>query len=47
MKKTSKYVIQYTYDTLMELAKVLGLLYRKEEILEEEILELIEKKNPG
>ena len=43
-EKTSKYVIQYTYDTLMELAKVLGLLYRKEEILEEEILELIEKR---
>ena len=43
-EKTSKSVIQYTYDTFMELADVLGLLYRKEEILEEEILELIEKR---
>jgi len=43
-EKTSKIVIQYTYDTFMELAKVLGLLYKKEEILEEEILELIEKR---
>lgn len=43
-EKTSKSVIQYTYDTFMELANVLGLLYKKEEILEEEILELIEKR---
>jgi cysteinyl-tRNA synthetase len=43
-EKTSKFMIQYTYDTFMELANVLGLLYKKEEILEEEILELIEKR---
>ena len=43
-EKTSKFVIQYTYNTVMELANILGLLYKEEEILEEEILELIEKR---
>ena len=43
-EKTSKFMVQYTYDTFMELGQVLGLLYREEEILEEEILELIEKR---
>ena len=43
-EKTSKFVIQYTYNTFMELANILGLLYKEEEILEEEILELIEKR---
>lgn len=41
---TSKYVIQYTYKTLMELSKVLGILSKEEEILEEEILKLIEER---
>jgi cysteinyl-tRNA synthetase len=43
-KHTPKFMIQYTYDTLTKLAKVLGILYKEEEILEEEILELIEKR---
>ncbi len=37
-------MIQYTYDIMLELSKVLGILSKKEEILEEEILDLIEKK---
>lgn len=41
---TSKYVIQYTYKTLMELSKVLGILSKEEEILEEEIIKLIEER---
>ena len=43
-EKTNKYVIINAYDTIMELSKVLGILTKKEEILEEEILELIEKR---
>jgi cysteinyl-tRNA synthetase len=39
-----KGIVSYTYNTMMELAKVLGVLNRKEEILENEILELIEKR---
>ncbi|GFN36564.1 cysteine--tRNA ligase [Tepidimicrobium xylanilyticum] len=41
---TAKFVIQYTYDNLMELSNILGILSKKEEILEDEILELIEKR---
>lgn len=44
-EESSKSVINYTYDTFMELAGVLGLLYREEEILEEEILDLIEQRS--
>lgn len=44
-EESSKSIISYTYDTFMELAGVLGLLYREEEILEEEILDLIEQRS--
>ena len=43
-EKNSKELIQKTYDLLMELCNVLGILNKKEEILEEEIVELIEKR---
>ncbi len=43
-EQTSKSVVQYTYDTLLELSKVLGILSREDEILEDEILRLIEKR---
>ena len=43
-EQTPKFMIQYTYDTMLELSKVLGILSRKEEILEDEILSLIEKR---
>lgn len=43
-ESTPKYMIQYTYKTLMELSKVLGILSKEEEILEEEILKLIEER---
>lgn len=43
-EKTPKFVVQYTYNTLIELANILGLLSKEEEILEEEILELIERR---
>lgn len=43
-EKSSKELIRYAYDTLMELSKVLGILNKEEEILESEILELIEKR---
>ncbi len=43
-EETSKSVVQYTYDTLLELSKVLGILSREDEILEDEILRLIEKR---
>ena len=43
-EKTPKFVIQYTYDIMLELSKVLGILSKKDEILEEEILDLIERR---
>ncbi|MBZ2175213.1 cysteine--tRNA ligase [Schnuerera sp. xch1] len=43
-EKSSKIVIQYTYDNLMKLSNVLGILSKKEEMLEDEILELIKKR---
>ncbi len=43
-EKTSKFVIQYTYDKLVKLSKILGILYKENQILEEEIMELIEKR---
>jgi len=43
-EKTSKSVIQYTYDNLLSLSRVLGILYKENQILEEDILELIEKR---
>lgn len=43
-EKNSRKLIQKAYDLLMELCNVLGILNKKEEILEEEIVELIEKR---
>ncbi|WDV48270.1 cysteine--tRNA ligase [Clostridiaceae bacterium M8S5] len=43
--KSSKEIVKVSYDVLMELAGILGLLYRKDEILEDEILKLIEDRN--
>ena len=44
-KDTPRGVLEYTLDKLETLSNILGLLSRKEELLEEEILELIEKRN--
>ncbi|HHV46383.1 MAG TPA: cysteine--tRNA ligase [Tissierellia bacterium] len=44
-EKTAKAVIQYTYNILMKLSKILGILSKKDQILEDEILELIERRN--
>ncbi|AFS79289.1 cysteinyl-tRNA synthetase CysS [Gottschalkia acidurici 9a] len=43
-KDTPRGVLEYTLNKLETLSDVLGLLSRKEELLEEEILELIEKE---
>ena len=43
-EQTPKFMIQYTYDVLIKLSKILGILSKKEEILEEEILDLIDKR---
>ncbi len=43
-ENTPKFMIQYTYEILIELSNILGILSRKEELLEEEILKLIEKR---
>lgn len=43
-EESSKKVVEYAYNTMKELAKVLGILKRQDEILESEILELIEKR---
>lgn len=40
----SKEIIEITYNTLMELSNIMGLLYKGEEILEEDILSLIQKR---
>lgn len=44
-KNTSKKTIEKAHNMLVELSGVLGILNKKEEILEEEILDLIEKRN--
>lgn len=44
-EKTSKKLVKKAYDMLVELSGVLGILNKEEEILEEEILELIEKRS--
>ena len=44
-KNTSKAVLQEALNVLMELTNVLGILSKEDEILEDEILELIEKRN--
>ncbi|HHV38665.1 MAG TPA: cysteine--tRNA ligase [Tepidimicrobium sp.] len=43
-EKTPNHVIQYTYDIILELSEVLGILSKEDDILEDEILELIEKR---
>lgn len=43
--KSPKGLVEKAYSQFMELSNVLGILQKKEEILEEEILELIEKRN--
>jgi cysteinyl-tRNA synthetase len=43
-EKSSKKLIQISYDLLLELSDVLGILNKKDEILEVEILDLIEKR---
>lgn len=43
-ESTPKIILLYAYETMMELSKVLGILEKKEEILEDEITELIEKR---
>ncbi len=40
-----KKLVKDIYDIFMELSNILGLLTKKEEILDEEIMELIEKRN--
>lgn len=39
-----KNVVQYAYSTLMELANILGILSKKDEMLDKDITELIEKR---
>ena len=43
--ESSRETLEYAYETLMELANVLGILTKKEEMLEEEIARLIEERN--
>ncbi|TCU69732.1 cysteinyl-tRNA synthetase [Tissierella praeacuta] len=43
-ERASRELVENVYNILLELANVLGILHKKEEILEEEILELIEKR---
>lgn len=43
-ERASRELVENVYNILLELADVLGILHKKEEILEEEILELIEKR---
>ncbi|WP_312907630.1 cysteine--tRNA ligase [Tissierella praeacuta] len=43
-ERSSRELVEKVYNILLELSNVLGILHKKEEILEEEILELIEKR---
>lgn len=43
-EKSPKKLVQKSYDLLLELSNVLGILNKKDEIVEDEILELIEKR---
>lgn len=43
--ESSKEVVEKAYDTLMELSGILGMLSKKEEIVDEEIIKLIEERN--
>ncbi len=44
-EESSRETVEYAYDILLELAKVLGILTKKEEIIDEEIQKLIEERN--
>ncbi|WP_409229340.1 cysteine--tRNA ligase [Gudongella sp. SC589] len=44
-EESSRGAVRHSYDILMQLAKVLGILTRKDEILDEEIQKLIEDRN--
>lgn len=44
-ENTSKSIIKYTYELLIELSNILGLLQREDENLDEEIISLIQKRN--
>jgi cysteinyl-tRNA synthetase len=44
-EEPSRKTVQHAYDTLMKLANVLGILTKKDEILDEEIQKLIEDRN--
>ena len=43
-ERSNKKVVEEAYNTLCELAKVLGVLYKEDDILEEEIINMIEKR---
>ncbi|WP_069651011.1 cysteine--tRNA ligase [Caloranaerobacter ferrireducens] len=43
--ESPKEVVKKAYDTLMELSGILGILSKKEEIVDEEIIKLIEERN--
>ncbi|WP_427340413.1 cysteine--tRNA ligase [Caloranaerobacter sp. DY30410] len=43
--ESPKEVVKKVYDTLMELSGILGILSKKEEIVDEEIIKLIEERN--
>lgn len=43
-ERSSKKLVQESYNLLLELSNVLGILNKEDEILEDEILELIEKR---
>ena len=42
--ETSRSVLEYSHELLVDLAHVLGLLYRKEEVLDQDIEDLIEER---
>lgn len=44
-EKSSKNLIMYTYNILVELSEILGLLLKKDELLDDEIIKLIEKRS--
>lgn len=44
-ENSSRSLIKYVYDIFIELSSVLGILSKKKEILDEEIIALIEKRN--
>jgi len=43
-ESSSKFIVEYAYSTILKIAKVLGILTKKDELLEEEILSLIQQR---